>query len=113
VAGILGMPKLTGTGSLVPGTTTTITISRAAPGATGALVSGWEVANLPFLCGVLLPSPDHLLPITSDQTGSVSGSISWPALPSLTPVTFQAWFQDAAAPCGYSASNGLTATSAP
>jgi arylsulfatase B len=113
VGGIVGVPELVGTGSLVSGTTTTITLSQAASHAAGAVVLGWAVGNAPFLCGVMIPTVDNLIWVTTDSVGRVTGTVPWPALPPLTQVTFQAWIGDAAAPCGYSASNGLTATSAP
>lgn len=113
VPGVLGFPNLMGAGSLVPGTNTTVELNRAAPLASGALVVGWSVQNSPFLCGVMVPSIDSLVFFQTGQSGGLLSSFAWPVLPPLTQVTLQAWVQDEVAACGYSASNGLTATSAP
>ncbi len=113
VPGVKGLPRVTGVGSLVPGTPTTLRVQRSASLSTGVLVAGWTVAPQPLLCGTLLPSLDVLHWFATDSDGTYIAGAPWPALPPLTPVTFQAWVQDAAAPCGWSATNGLTATTAP
>ncbi len=107
-----GAPKLTGQGDLMPNTQVTLTLASAAPNASSTLILGLLEANVAFLGGTLVPSPDILL--MGLPTGATGGWVLagvWPAgVPSGANVHFQAWTADALAPQGYSASNGLRAT---
>lgn len=110
--GAAGAPSLTGQGDLMPGSGTFLTLGSAAPNASSALIIGVQEANLPFFGGTLVPSPDIV--IFGIPTGATGGWIlagTWPAgVPAGTKLHFQAWINDAQAPQGYSASNGLRAT---
>jgi len=109
--GTFGAPLLEGSGSLLPGTTTTLALSHAKPGASTALVVGFVALNAPFKGGTMVPYP-HLviqgLPIS--PAGTLNLSAPWPAgLPPGTALWFQHWFADAAALQGLAASNAVKA----
>lgn len=113
LAGTNGTPMLTGTGSLEPGSTTTLALTNGLPGSTTALIIGTSATPTPFLGGTLVPAPDVLvfgLPV--DAAGALTLSAPWPtAVPAGTPFVFQHWVADATAPFGYAASNAVCATS--
>jgi hypothetical protein len=111
-AGLAGtggqVPLLTGTGSLVGGTTATLTLSNALPNTTATLVIGLAQLNAPFKGGLLVPSPDVLVfGLPTGPAGTLALSATWPALPSGLTIVFQHWIADPAGPVGFSASNGL------
>ncbi len=113
VPGTKGIPNLQGVGSLVTGTPVLLKVNRAAANASVSLFVGLSVAATPFLCGVLFPAMDAVFAANTNAEGVVSFGTSWPVVPPATQVAFQAWVQDPVSECGYSASNGLVATSAP
>ncbi len=112
LGGAVGVPVLAGTGSLVGGQPITLDLSDALPGSTTTLVVGFAALDAPFKGGTLVPAPNLLftgLPI--DAAGSFVLNATWPlGLPSGATLFFQHWVVDAAGPQGFSASNGLAAT---
>ena len=61
---------------------------------------------------MLVPSPDILIPLTTDATGSWTWSQSLPTnTPPGTPTYFQVWWAEPAGPQGRASSNALSATS--
>jgi hypothetical protein len=112
LAGVNGVPQLEGAGTLLAGDALTLALSDARPLASAVLILGLSAANLPFKGGTLVPAPQVLvagLPI--DGTGALMLSGTWPAgLPSGFTLWLQMWIADAAAPHGFSASNGLSAS---
>ncbi|MFG0319910.1 MAG: integrin alpha [Planctomycetota bacterium JB042] len=112
LAGVNGAPVLDGSGDLVPGASTTLALSNAAPDAAVLLFVGLTKVDVETSGGVLVPAPDLMIVgLGTDPTGALSLAAPWPAtVPSDTSFYFQAWVADAAAPFGYSASNGVAAT---
>lgn len=105
-------PRLVGVGDLSPGSTLELRLSCTAPGAGATLVIGTSSPLLPFKGGVLVPSPDLLvggLPVGPE--GELVLPLPWPpGIPTGRSVWMQFWLQDAGAPHGFSASNGVRAT---
>jgi hypothetical protein len=106
-----GAPVLTGTGSLAPSTAMTIDLTGALPTSAAWLLMGFGVQAQPFKGGVLVPSIDFspLGPLFTDGLGELHLGTTWPGgLPSGTQILYQIWVQDAGAPAGFAASNGLS-----
>jgi hypothetical protein len=74
-------------------------------------VIGLAKASLPFKGGVLVPSPDVVVPLATGPAGTFALPFVWPAgIPGGLQLWFQTWIQDAAAVAGFAASNGPQAT---
>jgi WD40 repeat protein len=112
LAGVAGVPQLSGAGSLQPASTLELGLSDAAPLAVTTLVVGLATINLPFKGGVLVPAPDVVLAgLATDVGGAWQLPAVWPAgVPSGLQFFLQAWIPDAGGPAGFAASNGLQAT---
>ncbi|HZM01176.1 MAG TPA: PKD domain-containing protein, partial [Planctomycetota bacterium] len=112
LAGLTGVPGLAGSGTLVASTPVGLHLSGARPGAAVVLVIGFSSLSAPFKGGTLVPSPDLLLTgLTSNSLGLLNLTATWPSgIPSGTQIWFQDWIADAAGPLGFSATNGLRAT---
>ena len=112
LAGRAGNPSLSGAGSLISGSTTSLTLANAAAQAPLALIFGITEIGVPFSGGVLVPSPD--LVVTGLVTNAAGGAVfaaPWPAgVPSCVSLTMQAWIQDATGPFGLTASNAVRVT---
>jgi hypothetical protein len=101
-------PVLGGAGATTAGGAVTVTLSQGAPSTFGFLFVGFSVLDAPLKGGVLVPSPDIVLPVATDGAGGYSLLGSWPAgVPSHVPVWVQAWLADPAGPQGASASDTL------
>ena len=113
LAGVQGVPALTGAGSLAPGAVLTLALHDGAPAASSWLVGGTREARLAWKGGVLVPAVDAVVgPLPTDAAGDWTLEASMPALFPGTRVTLQAWTLDAAAPAGWSASTALRLTPA-
>jgi hypothetical protein len=114
LAGTLGAPALSATGTLHPGSPLTLSLSGALPGAALALVVGFEPLVAPFKGGTLVPAPSLILTgLSVSGSGGLVVPTSWPAAPTLTPgsrILLPAWVVDAGGPVGYAASNGISGT---
>jgi hypothetical protein len=111
LAGAVGVPPLTGQGTVSAGGTVTLTLTDALPSTTTALVLGLTVLGAPFKGGTLVPMPDaYLLGLTVDAAGEHALIETWPAVPTGTQVVLQHWITDPAGPKGFAASNGLAIT---
>ena len=112
LAGTLGVPKLAGTGWLVPGNATTLALTRAKPSSTAAMIIGLSQLSAPFKGGVLVPFPNFLvtgLPVSA--SGTLTLTATWPAgVPGGLTLYFQEWIVDPAAVAGLSATNALAAS---
>ena len=111
LAGISGVPALSGQGTLCPGSAFTFSLANARTNSSAVLVLGLTQVSLPLRGGVLVPSLDLVVPgLPTGVTGSIDVAGTWPAtLPTGFEVYLQYWIADAVAPAGYSASNGLLA----
>lgn len=110
VPGALGLPTLTGRGTINNATPLTLTASNYAAPTVGLLVIGGAAINVPVFGGLLVPSPDVTLTLVG-TTGEVVHDASWLAnLSPGTEVWFQAAFLDPAAAAGLAASNAVKVT---
>ncbi|MBI5852930.1 MAG: hypothetical protein HZB39_18120 [Planctomycetes bacterium] len=110
VAGLNGEPMLAGVGTKSAAVTPELRITSTRIGAPGVLVFGPGGQNLPIFGGVLVPYAVFTAPVTG-AAGTVTFDVS--VLRNLGPgieVVFQAWFVDAAAVQGLSASDALSVT---
>lgn len=106
-----GAATLAGEASLCPGEAGALSLTGAVPSGATTLVVGFAALDLPFKGGVLVPSPDLLVPGVTDATGAQTLPFAWPTgVPSGTSLWFQHWYPDAGAPAGLAASNALVAT---
>ncbi len=112
LGGAGGPPELSGDGSLIGGSTTTLTVVGATPQAPLALVLGSYALLAPFKGGTLVPNAQELLGLfTTDAAGSLSLQGAYPpGLPSGHVTLFQAWLPDGSGPQGWGATNGLQGT---
>jgi hypothetical protein len=112
LAGAGGTPSLAGTGTLIGGQPVTLALTGAKVASTAALVIGLHQANAPFKGGTLVPMPDLLITgLPTGPSGALALSTTWPAgLPSGFTLHFQQWVVDATGPHGFTATNGLSAT---
>ena len=111
LAGTNGIPLLKGTGSLVSGSSTAVTLTKAKAGASMAFVVGFSPASLSFKGGVLVPFPDLLLAATLPPSGSLALQFPWPAgVPSGFSTYWQCVVGDTAAPAKFALSNALRST---
>jgi len=112
LAGVNGTPVLSGAGTLLGGDPLTLALGNGKPFSSAALVLGFSQLNAPFKGGTLVPAADLLIPgLPLDAAGALALPATWPAgLPSDFTLYLQAWITDAAGPHGFSASNGLSAT---
>lgn len=109
VPGTPGTPTLTGSGVIAAGQTVTLSLSGGLPLGPTSLIVGFSALNLPLFGGLLVPSPDLVLPVDLlDATGALTRTFSWPAIAPGTTFFFQHWNYDPGAAAGYSASNGLS-----
>ena len=115
LAGVNGHPVLIGRGTLEADTDVHVSLFKAAPNAPGFLVFSTGTSYSPVLAGVLVPDLSvpgaFLLPGTTDGSGAVTLSATWPAgFASGTDIVMQYWIVDAAGPLGVSASNAILQT---
>lgn len=111
IPGSNGVPTLSGSGPLTPGSVISLALVHARPFAPVTLVAGIELLNAPFKGGVMVPSPALMLGFSTDGLGSMALAAPWPSgVPSRFTIYLQAWIVDAAAPKGLASSNGLAGT---
>lgn len=109
LAGTGGLtPELVGTGSLVPGAAASLVLSDALPGSQTWLLIGLSQIDAPFKGGVLVPSPDIVIPaLPVFAGGGLTLPFAWFTVPSGTAVFFQHWVLDPGGVLGFAASNGV------
>lgn len=115
LAGAGGVPTLTGSGNLTVGSTTTLTLTGAAPSAPAYLILSLAALNAPFKGGVLVPDPTPpnglVFGLATDGSGSLVVTAPWPAgVPGGVTIYTQCWIPDAGGPVGFAASNALSAS---
>ena len=107
--GTLGEPELATSGSLVPGTPVTVSLTNANPNANSYLVLGLQPAATPFKQGVVLPSDDFVIQLPTNAAGQIQFTVPWPQnSPSNVPLYAQYWIADPAGPEGWVASNAVS-----
>lgn len=109
LAGTNGEAVLKGSGTLVAGTPTTLSVLGGRANAPALLAVGTQALNLPLLGGTFVPSRNlATVRTTLDANGQLTLTGAWPAgLASGTSVYAQLWFLDSGAPAGGAATNAL------
>lgn len=108
LSGADGIPELRIAGDLRAGATTTLTLTRGAPGALSMLFAGVSPLATPFLAGTLLPSADSVLVLANDDRGEIHEVARWPVgVPPGSEAYWQVWSVDPSGPVGFSASNAV------
>ncbi len=112
LAGVSGVPVLAGTGTLIGGDPVSLALSNANPNSTVGFILGFSFLGAPFKGGTLVPAPDLLVTgLPTDGSGTLVINSTWPTgIPSGSQFWMQEWIADPAGPEGFSASNGLLAT---
>lgn len=109
LSGTRGVPNLLGSGTLVTGSSGSLSLSSARPASLAVLFFSLSSTPVPFRCGTLVPVPITLQRFLFTQpTGTLP--LGWPAFPAgLTGanIYFQYAVVDPAAPCGVALSNAL------
>ena len=112
LAGTQGNPTLGGAGCLTGGSTVTLSLTRARPGASTTLLIGASALNAPFKGGILVPNPTlQIFGLVTNPAGALTLSGTHPmGLPSGANIFYQFWIPDPLGPVGFAASNGMAAT---
>jgi V8-like Glu-specific endopeptidase len=106
LAGALGVPALTPYGLAVAGQPMRLAASQLPPGSTSNLVAGFSTLYANFKGGVLVPSPDVVVPGLPAPNGTAVFGFTFPAaIPSGSQIVFQFWTADVQAAQGFSATN--------
>ncbi len=104
--GTHGAPLLEASGSLAELTQVTLDLDNALENSQAWLIIGVAQLGAPFKGGVLVPTPDVVLPLVTNAAGMLGFTATFPAgLPVGTQLLLQCWIQDPAAVAGYAASN--------
>lgn len=112
LAGSLGEPGLIAAGSLQAGEAVALVLSGAQPDAAAGLVLGLSLAEWPFKGGVLVPSPDAIVPLVASPQGTAVLAGRWPPdVPADTIFAAQAWVVDGTGPFGFTASRAVSGMS--
>lgn len=112
LAGTAGVPLLEARGSMQAGELVTLAMTNARPFSSTTLVIGLSNLSVPFKQGVLVPTPDFLIPSLSDGFGEWILNVIWPpGVPPGVTSYYQFWVVDPAGPVGLAASNGVQKTS--
>ncbi len=111
-SGVNGVPRLSMSGVLKPGTTVSLALTQAAPSSLAVVFMNVNSVPAPFLGGTL-----HAFPVTAqvlaftDAAGALSGSTTFSGAPSGTPFTFQVGVVDGTVPIhGASLSGAVVGT---
>jgi hypothetical protein len=111
LAGTGGPPRLGGSGSLLPETPASLTLSDGLPGVTAFWVLGFSDLSAPFKGGTLVPFPDIAAPVPLDGAGGVTLPTLWPTgIPTGFEFLNQFWIPDPGGPKGFASSNALEGT---
>lgn len=111
LAGSLGVPKLLGYSRLTALAPVRLVLTQARPLAAAAFVIGASRSDLPFLGGILVPTPQAIVSLVTDTTGTIDLATTVPAgLPSGAKFYLQAWIADPLGMHGAASSNALEIT---
>ncbi len=112
LAGVAGVPSLSATGTLVPGSSASFLLGDAAPLSLASLVVGFTKIDQPFKGGTLVPSINFAFSFPTDVTGAHRIDGFWPpGIPTGFQTYYQAWIVDLTAVQGFAASNALKGVS--
>jgi hypothetical protein len=113
VPGTPGIPLISGSGPMTPGSPNAVTLSNAKPGAFAALFVGFQTLNYPFAGGTLIPDfilPNGYLiqPLPVSSLGTYTFSFNLPSgIPACTNLYWQFVVVDPFAPMGKAMTDGL------
>jgi hypothetical protein len=111
LAGSDGVPTLWGEGPLTAGSSVRLSAEGGLASATIWIVAGTSTLVQPFKGGVLVPSPELLIPLPLDGDGAFSAETVWPpGVPAGAILAWQGWIDDPAGPKGWSTTNGVVST---
>jgi hypothetical protein len=112
LAGSNGTPKLRCYGQLAGNDPVTFDLNHAKQNGMAHLVFGFTAANAPFLGTTIVPYPDIIIyNLPTDPDGNLSLTSTFPSgIPGGLDFWQQYFIVDGAGPFGYSASNGVKAT---
>ncbi len=107
-------PCLTGLGDMTLLSSNALEWDAAPASAFAAVFVGASQIDLPFYFGTLVPQPTVIRFFFTNGSGELNLPFTVPGsvIPGTT-LYVQGWFEDAGAPAGYSASNGVKVTIAP
>ena len=108
-------PRLQGVGTLQPLSPGSLKLTDAHPLAPCWLILGLSAIDAPTKGGMLVPSPDVLIPAATDAQGKLTLPwTTWPAgVPLNTKVWFQCWIADPQAIDGYAVSDAIEGVTQP
>lgn len=109
LAGLNGVPHLTGTGTLAAGSPGSLSLTSARPSSPAILFLSLSSTPTPFKGGTLIPVPALLtVSLFTNGSGGIVLPFVWPSgMPPETSIWFQYAIQDAAAVKGVALSNAL------
>ena len=108
LAGVSGVPVLSGSGSLIAADPVTVTLSNARANSICFLILGFSRWDVPFKGGVLVPAADLTFLLPTDGAGGIQLQTQFPAgVPPDFHFFMQTWIVDPAAVKGMSATNAL------
>ena len=110
LAGSVGIPQLTGTGSLVVGESVQLDLTNVPMQLPAFLIYSSFAWEAPFKGGVMVPAPDNVLPFNTFGGAITVGSHWPPGAPTGFVMSFQWWLPDPSGVAGWSASNAVSAT---
>ena len=111
-AALQAQPQLVARGNLQPGLPLTLHVSGGPQHAMAVLVIGASAQDLPLFGGIVVPTAERLLlGLTTDATGQLDVTITWPTGPAaLAPLVLQAWMTSIDAASGFEATNAVALT---
>lgn len=101
-----GRPYLNAVGAITPGTEFVFRVSRGLAGNTAFWVVGGDPLGASFKGGTLVPQPTVVFTATLNASGSLQLVGEFPTGPLPPELFVQVWMPDAAAPAGWSATQG-------
>ncbi len=110
VEGVTGIPSLLGTGTLLPGSPTLVSLTNGAPQSLMIVLIGFVPIYYGYLDGIVVPLPAVVVwPLATDASGNLNMPFNWPVgLPSGAAVFWQAMIADSASSNGVASfSNSL------
>ena len=103
-----GHPIVLASGTPTPGQTLAFDLFNGASSAAAALFVGVSTIFAPFKSGVMVPNPDAVfIPLTTDATGELPLSATWPPGPGDYTFWAQYWIVDPTGPAGFTASTAV------
>jgi hypothetical protein len=100
-----GTPVLVGDGIVEGGSPASVTLSGAKPSAPAALFIGYTASYANFQGGVLVPTNNVMIPVTTGSSGGHTQNFTWPI--GISTLYFQYWILESTGPSVWAASNAV------